>query len=645
MTALDEGFVTTPLITALRERDVLNAADVHVTDTIGRLAGERDPDVLLAAALAVRAPRLGHVCLELRRVREVGLAPEGRARIDVELPELDSWLAALKGSPAVRVSSDNGNAAPLVLDGGRLYLDRYWRYEQQLADRLTSLLEQEPAEIDAGALQQRLDALFPGEGDALQRRAAENAAMRCLTVLTGGPGTGKTTTVVRVLAALLLAAHGDHPPRIVLCAPTGKAAARMAETVRGIAGTLYAPEEAIAALQSLPALTMHRLLGWRPNSPTRFAHDAGNPLPYDVIVVDEASMASLPMMARLADALGEGARLILVGDRDQLTSVDAGAVFSNICGPSDAAPYTAQPTLADAYGGESDTPGAAEANGHSELAESIVTLTRFHRFGSGSGIGEVARAIQRVGTGGASADEVLNLLRGGRTAPGDPRQNEEAALVEPASGRHPLPPDLLENVVDRYGDAVRSALDGAPAIEVLEAFERIRVLTALRRGPDGVHAINLAIERALATAIPGYAAGEAFPIGRPLLVMRNDHQSQIYNGDVGVVVRDPNSPTRRRVAFPAADGGVRLLAPARLPETEPVFAMSVHKSQGSQFERVVLVLPRVDSPLLSRELIYTGVTRAEESVAVVAGEDILATALGRRVQRASGLAERLWGEP
>jgi exodeoxyribonuclease V alpha subunit len=498
-------------------------------------------------------------------------------------------------------------------------------------------LDQQPEHIDPALLQRHLDELFPDEEDALQRRATFAAARRCLTVLTGGPGTGKTTTVVRMLATLLLSAT-DGAPRIVLCAPTGKAAARMAETVRGIAGTLPVPEETAAALQGLPALTMHRLLGWRSNSPTRFAHDAGNPLPYDLVVVDEASMASLPMMARLFDALGEQTRLVLVGDRDQLTSVDAGAVFSNICGPSDVAPHTPQPTLADAYDGvEGDKPGGPGSYGHSELAESIVTLTRFHRFGSGSGIGEVARAIQRIGTGGASAEEALHLLRAG--------QNEEVALLAPSAGRHPLPRDLLETVVARYGEAVQLALDGAPATEVLEAFERIRILTALRRGPDGVHALNLAIERALASAIPGYAAEEPFPIGRPLLVTRNDHQMQLYNGDVGVVVRDPNSPARRRVAFPTTGGGVRLLAPARLPETEPVFAMSVHKSQGSQFGEVVLVLPREDSPLLSRELVYTGITRAEQSVTVLADQDILATALDRRVQRASGLTERLWGPP
>lgn len=635
-----DGFVTTPLITTLRERDVLTDADVHVTDTVARLTGERGDEALLAVALAVRAPRLGHVCLELQRVGEIGLAAEGQARLDVPLPELEPWLAALRTSPAVRANGDDDrdHVAPLVLDGHRLYLDRYWRYEQRLVSRLISLLDREPREIDTATLRQRLDELFPREDDALQRRAAENAATRALTVLTGGPGTGKTTTVVRMLATLLLSASDGAYPRVVLCAPTGKAAVRMAEAVRGIAAKLPAPEETITALRNLPALTMHRLLGWRSGSPTRFLHDANNPLPYDVVVVDETSMASLPMMARLVDALGERTRLILVGDRDQLTSVDAGAVFSNICGPQDADSSTSRLGVGNA---------AVETGGHPELAGSIVTLTRFHRFGARSGIGALARAIQRLGTGHKeSVEDVMTLLSGERSGPNDRLRYDDVALVAPsAKGQQPLPDGLLGEVIAGYGAAVQLAIDGSPAIDVLEAFERIRVLTVLRRGPDGVHALNRALERALAAAVPGYAVDAPLPIGKPLLVTRNDYHAQLYNGDVGVVVRDSVSPSQRRVAFPTIDGGVRLLAPARLPETEPVFAMSVHKSQGSQFGQVVLVLPRIDSPLLSRELVYTGVTRAEQNVAIVADEGILATALSRRVQRASGLAERLWGAP
>jgi exodeoxyribonuclease V alpha subunit len=612
--------VTPPVVHELRRREVLGDAEVHVTDAIARLTGERDPDVLLAIALAVRAPGHGHVCLELDRVLEVGLAAEGQEPVAVALPELDAWLAALTAGPAVRRAEDEGRVAPCVLDGHRLYLDRYWRYEQRLVAGLERLLETTPDDRDRDVVRDHLDRLFGPESDdggaALQRRAAEVAASRSLTVLTGGPGTGKTTTVVRLLALLLQTAPAGDPPRLVLAAPTGKAAARMADAIRDEVGGLTTPPEIAAALRAAPTVTLHRLLGWRPGSPTRFRHDAGNPLPYDVVVVDEASMASLPIMAKLVDALADPARLVLVGDREQLVSVDAGAVLSDICGPQ---------------------PGGAEG----PASRSIVALTHYYRFGADSGIGAAARAIQRVD---GDAGEVVALLRGERSEHDEAGGYDDVALVDPdPAGELALPAPVRAEVVARYRDAVRAAVDGAPPAEVLAAFERFRVLTALRRGPQGVEAMNRAIERWVAAEVPGYDLHRAAPVGRPLIVTRNDYQVQLFNGDVGVVVRDPDASDRPRVAFPTPDGGIRLLSPSRLPDTEPVFAMSVHRSQGSQFDRVVLVLPTVDSPLLSRELVYTGITRARAAVTVVASEAIVAAALRRTVQRASGLAERLWG--
>jgi exodeoxyribonuclease V alpha subunit len=620
---------TSEVLTALRERRVLSAADVHVTDAVARLTRERDPDVLLAIALAVRAPSQGHVCLELDRVHDRGLAAEGEEPVAVALPSPTVWRAALAASPAVRTPDDEHAVTPLVLDGDRVYLDRYWRYEQRLLQGVRRLAERRPDDRDPAAVDTALTELFPAAPDDapdLQRRAAEVAASRALTVLTGGPGTGKTTTVVRLLATLLLTAAEDRLPRIVLAAPTGKAAARMAEAVRDAVETLPVPDHVARALRGVPASTLHRLLGWRPDRPTRFRHDHRHRLPYDVVVVDEVSMASLPLMAKLVDALDDRSRLVLVGDRDQLTSIDAGAVLDDLCGPR---------------GQRVDRAG---------LEGSIVALTRFHRFGPDSGIGAVARAIQRPP--GAGPD-VLALLRGEVTerswaddqppAPG--RGYTDVALVAPETGTAPssVPAAVWAEVVATYGAAIRAALDGAPPEQVLAAHDRIRVLTALRRGPDGVETLNRAIETRLAAAIEGYDPADRLPIGRPLIVTRNDARQQLFNGDVGVVIRDPDEPTRRRVAFPTPDGGVRIVSPARVPDPEPVFAMSVHKSQGSQFARVVLVLPTAGSPLLSRELVYTGITRASEHVTVVATEERLREALGRDVQRASGLARRLWG--
>ncbi len=613
----------------LYAQDVLEAADRHVAETVGRLTGEADAPVLLAVALAVRAPRLGHVCLDLARLLEVGVSPEGGERVEVTLPELRAWLDTLRASPAVRGPTEPDRVTPLVLDEHRLYLDRYWRYEQRLVARLRALAEQRPGGRvgpDGGELEEVLGRLFPAEQDAVQRRAAELAATRALTVLTGGPGTGKTTTLVRILATLWSTGEGGHPPRAVLVAPTGKAAARMSEAVRGSVTQVDVPAEVRTALEELPALTVHRLLGYRPDAPTRFRHDATHPLPYDVVVLDEASMASLPLMAKLVDALPDGARLVLVGDRDQLASIDAGAVLSDICGPEPLA-------------------GPAEAVEDGELApigQAIVRLTRSHRFGVDSGIGAVARAIR--GTGDATrADEVVALLRGEWTEPGGPSRYDDIVLVAPdeaADGG--LPVDLLEEVVAAYAHPVRLAQRGAPPLDILAAFDRVRVLAALRQGPYGVHAIDRAIASGLGATVPGFADGERLPVGQLLMVTRNDHRLGLYNGDVGVVVRDDDDAKRRRVAFPAPGGEVRRFAPTRLPEVESVFAMSIHKSQGSQFDRVVVVLPPRQVPLVTRELVYTAVTRAREHVTMVAHDTVLVDALQRRVQRASGLTARLW---
>jgi exodeoxyribonuclease V alpha subunit len=604
---------------ALRRLGVLEPAEVHVADAICRLVGERREEVRLAAALAVRAPRLGHVCLDLDRLAMHGIDAESEEAARIALPDATSWRAAIERGPAVRVADADPDAAtasaPLVLDGDRLYLDRYWRYEDRLATRLRWLAAAPVEDRPAPSVASALDRLFPpGDEDPdLQRHAAQIATSRALTVLSGGPGTGKTTTVVRLLATLLESGPVT-PPRVALTAPTGKAAARMGEAVGEALSASWLPllPETRAVLQDVPAMTLHRLLGFRPDAPSRFRHHAGRPLPYDVVVVDEASMVSLPMAAKLVDALRPGARLVLVGDRDQLASVEAGAVLGELCSPA-------------------ATSGA--------LAGCVVQLNRFHRFGPESGIGAVARAVQRID---GDAGEVLELLEGRRTEAGPGAGYEDVALRDPVPGEV-LPPDVHGEVVDGYRAVVEQAHAGGDPAGVLAAFDRQRVLCALRSGPEGVGAVNAVIEQALADH--GYQQHERFPVGRPVMVTQNDYAVRLFNGDIGVVVPDPRDPSRRLVAFPAADGEARLLATSRLPPHETVWAMSVHKSQGSQFSQVVVLLPDQPSPILSRELVYTGVTRARRHATVVARRELLAAALVRSLPRVSGLAARLAAAP
>lgn len=633
--------VEAPLVHELRQHGVFDDGDVQVADAVARLTGDRSPELVLAAAFAVRAPRLGHVCLDLERLQAVGLTTDRGTPVAVALPDPVAWRTQLTASPAVREPGEPDIVAPLVLDGDRLYLDRYWRYEQRLVARLRELLARRFDDHDPVATEEVLDRLFPAEEDVVQRRAAASALHRGLTVLTGGPGTGKTTTLVRILAALSATTPPDPPLRVALAAPTGKAAARMAAAIRSSVDSLPIPSDLRDRLQDHPARTVHRLLGYLPGAPTRFRSDASNPLPVDVLVLDEASMASLPLMAKLVTALPPDARLLLVGDRDQLASVDAGAVLSDICGPE----VGHDPAEGPASDGAEAAPDGSELPDDPPIARAIIRLTRFHRFGTDSGIGAVARAIRRAGEGASAAAsaEVLALLRGERTESGGPPGYDDIAWHRPSRGSAAsLPPPVLDEVVTGYAAAVRSAGAGEDPARVLDALDRLRVLAVLRHGPDGVQRLDQAIAAGIGGLVPGFDPQARFPIGRPLMVTRNDHRRELYNGDVGVVVPDPNDTTRRRVAFLAADGHVRMFAPSRLPECESVFAMSIHKSQGSQFDRVVVVLPRADNPLVTRELLYTGITRAARHVTVVAEAEVLTSALGRRVQRASGLTRRLW---
>ncbi|MBJ6749030.1 exodeoxyribonuclease V subunit alpha [Geomonas anaerohicana] len=590
----------------------LNDIDRQFAAFICRLAGSRDQHVEAAAALLSRGVTAGDVCLDLDTALE-----EGRAA-GFRLESTSTWRDRLKASPAVGAP---GEFKPLILDPtGRLYLQRYWRYESELAQAI--LDRGEPAPFDREQLRKGLARLFPptpGETD-WQRIAALAAVTRRFCVISGGPGTGKTTTVVKVLSLLLEQAEtagAGSALRIALAAPTGKAAARLKES---ISGGLDKADPVVRELIPEEVFTLHRLLGYLKGS-SGFRHNSDNPLPYDVIIVDEASMVSLPLMAKLVCALRQDSRLILLGDRDQLASVEAGAVLGDMCDTGGAHGFSAAfAELAADVAGD-----AVEVQpGIGPLGDAVVLLRKSYRFSSSGGIGKVATLVNAGDAQGALAACL------------DPTLSDVSlASLPPAAG---LADALARRITDGYGDYLRTQTPE----EAFAEFSRFRILCAMRSGPYGVEALNLLVRQRLAQAGLFNPHGRCYA-GEPVMITRNDYNLGLFNGDVGLILPDAENGGELRAFFPSGSGGMRKVLPLRLPEYECAFAMTVHKSQGSEFEKVLLVLPDRDTPVLTRELVYTAITRAKKSVQIVSSTELLATAIGRRVERRSGLRERLWG--
>ncbi len=652
------------------ERGWLRALDKAFVAFLHELAPEGDPLVLLAAALTSHQLGHGHVCLDLfETLKEpdfaLSLPPEGDLQTGtlllpsqlLEALEGAHWCKVLASSSLVALAADGGDEAlrrPLVLSGKRLYLRRYWTYERRIDSALRQrLVAHEPTPDD---LSERLSGLF-GEARSggqidWQKLACALASRGAFSIVTGGPGTGKTTTVVRLLALLQApAVEAGKPLRIRLAAPTGKAAARLTESISQQVRTLQVAESIRDKIPS-DVTTVHRLLGSRPGT-RHFRHHAGNRLPLDVLVVDEASMIDLEMMANLLDALPIHARLVLLGDKDQLASVEAGAVLGDLCRDAEAGWYSPQTRdWLEVVSGEAlGFSGLQEDTDASHpLAQQVVMLRHSRRFGEGSGIGQLARWVNRQ-----QADEARKLLAARSHADlfslalkGEQDRALERLLLEghsegPQGYRYYL--SLLRNQ--------RPSFDSPPddpcwiewARNVLQAFDAFQLLCAVRKGPWGVEGLNQRITSALLKARL-IDSDQQWYEGRPVLMTRNDYGLGLMNGDIGIALKLPDRDGQEagrqvlRVAFARNDGqgGVRFVLPSRLNDVETVYAMTVHKSQGSEFTHTALILPDALNPVLTKELIYTGITRAKDWFSLIEPRTgIFEEAVRRKVKRLSGL--------
>jgi exodeoxyribonuclease V alpha subunit len=573
-------------------------------------------DALLAysAALVSENNQAGDVCVDMNAfVGQPLFSSESIPREDLPCGiDLEPWSRCLLESPCV---GSTGEVTPLILEDHRLYLNRYWLYETRVAEMITSRLLPLPA-IDASEMSQHLKQLFPGSQDQqrvdAQMLAVALAANRPFVAISGGPGTGKTTTVIKVLALLLL----QQPDlRIQLAAPTGKAAMRMMESIHERIDASHLPPQ-IRELIPQQASTIHRLLGYRNH---RFYHSSSNPLALDCLVIDEASMLDLTLAYRLLDALPARARIILLGDRDQLASVAAGNVLGDITGHGQLIGYS--DALVDQLASQLKQPAdkIPRATEALAIADSVALLTQSYRFDADSGIGQLASLVNQ----GASR-EVVELLQ----AP------DSLVNLRLPTGNS-LQPEALEWILARYAPVLGSS-DFAQA---MDAFDRTRVLCAIHSGPFGVDEINRLITRRL--RVPEATADDYQ--GKPILITANDYELDLFNGDTGLLWPDQDGVLR---ACFRDEGGIRELPIYSLPDHVTAWAMTVHKSQGSEFESVLLVLPSdAESNALSRELLYTGVTRSRQHLRIHSSVEVLVKACQSPTRRGSGLARKLGWKP
>ena len=633
MTFVNTPFTLQKLQSILSDPENFSSMDNHFAMFIGRLAQKHNPEAALAAALVSRKTSEGNICLDLEEHagKPLHLNSQITGMDTFVCPTLPDWTEQLMESGVVK--QDEGNT-PLVLDeSGRLYLRRYWEYENSIIRFILQGSNSVHADFNYSKLDKDLKNLFqplPAGEVNWQQIAAIAAVSRSFCVISGGPGTGKTSTVAKILA-LLISQHNDtRQLRILLGAPTGKAASRLQQAIVDTGLLQTGPEP-------LQATTLHRMLGYVPNSPY-FRHNAENPLAADIVVIDEASMVDLPLMAKLMQAVPASARLILLGDRHQLASVQPGSVLGDICHSEIMSSFSSEfCQLISKLTGNSivSSPLSRTKTASLFLQDSFVELMQSYRFAPDSGIARLSMSVKE-----GDVDGALDILLGA--------EDGSAAWSE-IPGSAELGKKLQSWPGIAQFDMMQQSLEPDSCFAHLESF---RILCALRSGPYGMERVNTLLEQQLAQQVQDYESdpttgqlegmNTVLPF-RPVMVTQNDYNLQLFNGDVGIILPGHENQQSLRVFFRGEAGQLRDIAAPMLPGHETVFAMTVHKSQGSEFNRVLLILPDKDSPLLTRELLYTAITRAREKVEIWGKKEIFASAVKRQIKRTSGLSERLWG--
>jgi len=613
-------------VTHLYNSGKLTNIDIRFAKFISGLSDNDDPDILLAAALVSNATGNGDVFLDLASAADKPILGEGNGEGSVICPKLSAWSQKIRQLPAV---GRPGDFRPLILDNkNRLYLYRYWDYEKRLSDSIISRAKKDVRNIDVTFLNDSLKRVFQQNKDDdfnRQKVAALIAVFKRFCVISGGPGTGKTFAMAKILALLIEQSKEDRL-NILLAAPTGKAAARIGESIKDAKKTLNCSIDVIEAIPS-EAYTIHRMLKTIPGSPY-FRHNSENPLDADVVVVDEASMVDLALMSKLVAAVPFDARLILIGDKDQLASVEAGSVLGDICDWNNFHGFSGhfRKKVEKLLGQKIDI-SSQEHKDSPGLYDCMVVLKKNYRFTGKSGIGELSRAVNH-----GDIDKALSLMN----------NNKDQIDWEKIS----LPQDLSRAITKRIIESYADYLNTDDPYRALELFSRFKILCAVKIGSFGVNAVNRLAEKVLireglietvsSTSKPWYR-------GRPVLVTRNDYNLELFNGDIGITMPAPGTSSKNMyVYFPGNSGELRRFSPHRLPEHETVYAMTVHKSQGSEFENILFILPDRDYPVLTRELFYTGITRAIQNVSIWGSEDVIRSTISRKIERTSGLRDALW---